>query len=44
MGGTLSGSCPVEVFGNYLPAEICNSATYTFSVSTLFALGNAKVN
>ena len=25
-------------------AEICNSATYTFSVSTLHALGNAKVN
>lgn len=24
-------------------AEICNSATYTFSVSTFYALGDAKV-
>jgi hypothetical protein len=44
MDGNVSGSCPVEVFQNYLRAKICNSATDAFSVSTFYALGNAKLN
>lgn len=44
MDENVSGSCPVEVFGNYLRAEVCNSATEIFSVSSLYARRNAKLN